>query len=110
MKTEAQITEILKERIAAAQSWDASIEELVKEYGSASPSDIQKMDNERIWKVWSTANFAETGTHHLPRPKNQAQWDGLRQMTAILADKSKLPGDRFCAAHSLSQKVIGVQQ
>jgi predicted RNA-binding protein with PUA-like domain len=110
MKTEAQIEEILKKKLVEAQGWDANIEELVKEYGSASPSDIQKMDNDKIWKIWSTANFAETGTHHLPRPKNQAQWDGLREMTAILADKSKALGDRFSAAQSLSQKVIGVQQ
>jgi predicted RNA-binding protein with PUA-like domain len=110
MKTEAELTAELKEQLATYQDWGGRIEELLREYGQTTPEDVQGMEREKLWKLWSSTDLAQTGTHTLPSPKNDEQWEGLRQMTAILADRTKPLGDRFCEAHAVSRKVMGVRE
>jgi predicted RNA-binding protein with PUA-like domain len=109
MKTEAELTKELKERLAQGQGWGSGIEELAHQYEQTTPQDVQGMDKEKLWKLWSSTDLTGAGPN-LPHPKSDKQWKTLRRMTVLLADKTKSLGERFCAAYSECQKVLGVQQ
>lgn len=97
MKTEAQIIKELRDRLDQSSEWGSRIDQFVPDYENVQPADVIKLSQDKLWKLWAANWFANTGTPGLPTPEVK-QWDGLRKMTALLADRSKPLGERFFAA------------
>jgi len=79
--------------------WGHDIEKFAPDYGKLRPKHVPKLADEKLRRLWSAQWFARVH-YEFPRP-NASQWKGLRSMTALLVDRTKPLGDRFCAAREL---------
>ena len=109
MNNEAGIVSQLKSRLEGGTAWGKHIEEFVASYGNLNPPDVAELQTEHLWKLWTASKFAETGTPGLPTPTEE-QWEGLREMTRLLCDRSKLVGERFEAAKVACEKTFNADQ
>ena len=94
MNTEPAVVEQLKKRLDEHADWGKRIEQFVPDYEKLKPADVASLAESKLWKLWSGNWFASTGTPGLPTP-NANQWQELRNMTALLADRTKSLGERF---------------
>ena len=75
--------------------WGHGIEKFAPDYGKLRPKHVPTLADEKLWRLWSAPWFALV-RYDFPRP-NASQLKGLRSMTALLVDRTKPLGDRFCA-------------
>lgn len=106
---EAEIVSQLKARLQGGAAWGKHIEEFVASYGDINPADVAGLQTEQLWKLWTASKFAETGTPGLPTPTAD-QWDGVREMTRLLCDRSQASGARFAAAKLVCEKTFKEEQ
>ena len=106
---ENEISANIIAKVKEHAEWGDSIDEFIGQFAGLKPADARKMEEEALYKMWIASNFAETGTHHQPRPKDAAQWKCLREMTALLADRSQPLGERFRAAYEEGRKGFGIR-
>jgi predicted RNA-binding protein with PUA-like domain len=104
---EQEIAASIRNKLKDEKKWAAGIEKVLGEFSSLTPADVQELEENALYRLWSASSFAETGCHNQPRPKNAAQWKCLRDMTALLADRSRPLGERFCAAYEEGRKGFG---
>lgn len=111
MEDEETLTAQVKARLADVQ-WNVGLAEFTEAYGSLSPGDIEKLPQDRLFKLWSNEakRFASTGVPPVREPDSPAAWNCLRQMTMTLADPSRPPGERFVAAREESRKAFTTHQ
>ena len=111
MKTEVERIKDLRDRLDQPWSgeWGKRIDQFAPEYRKLQPADVARLGEDTLWKLWAADWFAKTGTPGLPTP-DAKQWEGLRKMTALLADRSKPLGERFCAAHDVCKETFTAEK
>jgi hypothetical protein len=112
MNTE-QVMEQLKNKFKEPAEWSTEwgnrIEQFVPDYEKLKPDDVASLAEGKLWKLWCGSWFAETGTPGLPKP-NTKQWQDLRNMTALLADRTKSLGERYCATAEACERAFTAQK
>jgi len=97
------------EQVKGDPKWPKNIEEFLRQFSKLTPEDAHKISKVDLWKLWTASRFAEAGVFGQPRPKNDAQWNCLRDMTALLADRGQPLGQRFRAAYEEGRRGFGDQ-
>jgi hypothetical protein len=105
MKSEPEIVSQLKLRIEKVVPWIKNVEELVATFGKLEPTQVEQLEDEQVWKLWTASKFAETGTPSLPNPTTE-QWPGIRKMTQLLCDRTQPLGERFESARAECREVF----
>jgi hypothetical protein len=105
MKIEPETLSQLRDLLDQHSDWGQRIEQFVADYGQLKPAQVPSLPEEKLRKLWWAASFAETGSFGLSKP-NANQLRGLRNMTSLLADRSKSLGDRFCSARKACEKTF----
>jgi|GEM_PF-1735346 len=109
MNNDTAIVSQLKSRLQRSASWSKITEEYAAAFGQLNPADIAGLDNDQLWRLWTASKFAETGTPSLPTPTTE-QWEGVRQMTRLLCDRSQDLGARFNAARAVYREIFSSDQ
>jgi predicted RNA-binding protein with PUA-like domain len=109
MKSETELISYIEQRLIDWADWGRRIEAYAKEFGTVTSADVASMDEEKIWRLWKCSGFAETGTFDVPKPTSEEGWQQLRDVTSILADRSKSVGERFTSARNQCKKFFGSQ-
>jgi hypothetical protein len=98
--TSADLVRQLKARLEQGVPWSKDVEEYAATFAHLEPADVDTLENEKLWRLWTASKFAQTGTPGLPTPSAQ-QWEGLRKMTRLLCVRGQALGVRFEAARTV---------
>lgn len=104
-----EIMRLLKARLSEGADWSRRILDYVAKYRNLDAARVDAMQNDQLWKLWTASGFAETGTPNFPNPTPN-QWEGLRQATKFLCDRSRSLGDRFAAAEDRCEQTFSADQ
>jgi hypothetical protein len=104
MKIDPETLKRLRDLLDESADWGQRIEQYAADYGQLKPNQVQLLPEVKLRGLWSAQGFANV-RYEFPRI-NANQLQGLRTMTALLADRSKSLGDRFCLAREECRKIF----
>lgn len=101
----------LRSLVAERAGWREGARAFINQFGNLEPAGVEGLAREDLWKLWAGSKaFASTGVPSVPKPESEEQWRSLRELTTLLADRSRSPGQRFVDAVARSRELIGARQ
>src|SRR5947209_2888512 len=107
MENRMTLEQRVKARVAERSDWAENVRKVVEACGNATPEQVKQRPVEWFNTLWRNPKFANAGQGKGVPPFDRKALPVIRDITAILADRSKTLGDRITRASSLAARRLG---